>query len=142
MAQRGGPRLHLTRSVAPVSLWQEAPQGSRPLMRAGGWLKRWITEKFGSKRGQETNPVALLHQNILLLFSRSVLLDSFVTLWTVTCQAPLSLGSPRQEYWSGLPLSSSRGSFRPRIEPGPSVLALDLLPRCHQGSPSRHLVLC
>ena len=25
------------------------------------------------------------------------------TLWTVACQAPLSLGSSRQEYWSGLP---------------------------------------
>ena len=25
------------------------------------------------------------------------------TLWTVACQAPLSMGSSRQEYWSGLP---------------------------------------
>ncbi|CAI9164051.1 unnamed protein product [Rangifer tarandus platyrhynchus] len=24
-------------------------------------------------------------------------------LWTVACQAPLSMGSSRQEYWSGLP---------------------------------------
>ena len=28
----------------------------------------------------------------------------FVTPWTVACQAPLSMGFPRQEYWSGLPL--------------------------------------
>ena len=27
----------------------------------------------------------------------------FVTLWTVAHQAPLSMGSSRQEYWSGLP---------------------------------------
>ena len=27
----------------------------------------------------------------------------FGTLWTVACQAPLSLGLSRQEYWSGLP---------------------------------------
>ena len=27
----------------------------------------------------------------------------FVTPWTVACQAPLSVGFPRQEYWSGLP---------------------------------------
>ena len=27
--------------------------------------------------------------------------DSFVTRWTVTCQAPLSMGFSRQEYWSG-----------------------------------------
>ena len=28
------------------------------------------------------------------------------TLWTVACQAPLSMGFSRQEYWSGLPLPS------------------------------------
>ena len=27
----------------------------------------------------------------------------FVTTWTVTCQAPLSMQISRQEYWSGLP---------------------------------------
>ena len=27
----------------------------------------------------------------------------FVTPWTVACQAPLSMESSRQEYWSGLP---------------------------------------
>ena len=27
----------------------------------------------------------------------------FVTLWTVVCQAPLSMGFSRQEYWRGLP---------------------------------------
>ena len=27
----------------------------------------------------------------------------FVTPWTVAHQAPLSMGFPRQEYWSGLP---------------------------------------
>ena len=29
--------------------------------------------------------------------------DSLVTPWTVTHLAPLSMGSPREEYWSGLP---------------------------------------
>ena len=27
----------------------------------------------------------------------------FATLWTVACQAPLSMGFSRQQYWSGLP---------------------------------------
>ena len=27
----------------------------------------------------------------------------FATLWTIARQAPLSIGFPRQEYWSGLP---------------------------------------
>ena len=30
----------------------------------------------------------------------------FVILWTVACQAPLSMEFSRQEYWSGLPCSS------------------------------------
>ena len=38
----------------------------------------------------------------------------FATPWTVACQAPLSMGFSRQEYWSGLPLSFSRWSFQPR----------------------------
>ena len=29
--------------------------------------------------------------------------SSSVTLWTVACQALLSMGFSRQEYWSGLP---------------------------------------
>ena len=29
--------------------------------------------------------------------------DSFATLCTIACQAPLSMGFPRQGYWSGLP---------------------------------------
>ena len=37
-----------------------------------------------------------------------------VTQWTVARQAPLSVGFPRQEYWSGLPLEICRGSPRPR----------------------------
>jgi len=41
-----------------------------------------------------------------LLFSRSVVSDSFGTLWTVACQAPLSMGFPSQEYWSALPFPS------------------------------------
>ena len=38
----------------------------------------------------------------------------FTTLWTVAHQALLSVGFSRHEYWSGLPCSTSRGSFQPR----------------------------
>ena len=31
------------------------------------------------------------------------LVQFFATLWTIVCQAPLSMGFSRQEYWSGLP---------------------------------------
>ena len=41
----------------------------------------------------------------------------FATLWTVACQAPLSLGFSRQEYWSGLPCSSPGDLLSPGIKP-------------------------
>ena len=60
----------------------------------------------------------------------------FGTLWTVACQAPLSMGSSRQEYWSGLPFPT------PRDLPNPGTQPLCLthwqvisLPLCHLGSP-------
>ena len=41
----------------------------------------------------------------------------FVTLWTVACQASLSLVFYRQEYWSGLPFPSPGDLPDPGIEP-------------------------
>ena len=43
--------------------------------------------------------------------------DSFVTLWTVALQAPLSMAFPRQEYWSGLPFPPPGDLPDPGIEP-------------------------
>ena len=34
-----------------------------------------------------------------------------LTPWAVTHQAPLSVGFPRQEYWSGFPFASPGGVF-------------------------------
>ena len=41
----------------------------------------------------------------------------FATPWTVAHKAPLCMGFPRQEYWSGLPLPSSGDLPNPGIEP-------------------------
>ena len=38
------------------------------------------------------------------------------TLWTEACQAPLSVGFPRQEYWSGLPFPPPGDRPNPGIE--------------------------
>ena len=35
---------------------------------------------------------------------------TLVTPWTVACQAPLSMGFSRQEYWSGVPFPYPTGS--------------------------------
>ena len=41
----------------------------------------------------------------------------FVAPWTVACQAPLSIGFSRQEYWSGLPCPPPGELPDPGIEP-------------------------
>ena len=56
-------------------------------------------------------------------FRRKVVSDFFVTPWTVACQAPLSIGFPRTEYWSGLPFPSPGDLPDPEIEPTSPSLA-------------------
>ena len=50
--------------------------------------------------------------------------DSFVTPWTVAYQALLSMGFPRQGYWSGLPFPSPGDLSDPGIEPVSPALAV------------------
>ena len=45
----------------------------------------------------------------------------FATLWTVACQAPLSEGFSRQEYWGGLPCPPPGDLSDPGIKPASSV---------------------
>ena len=42
----------------------------------------------------------------VIAVSHSVMSDSLWTPWTIACQAPLSMGFSRQEYWSRLPFPS------------------------------------
>ena len=54
-----------------------------------------------------------------------------MTPWTVAPQVPLSMGFPRQEYWSGLPFPSPGDLTGPGMEPASpvfSVLQADSLP--------------
>ena len=65
------------------------------------------------------------------------LVQFFATLWTIVCQAPLSMGFSRQEYWSGLPCPLPGDLPNPRIKPAsPASLALqvDSLPQSHGGN--------
>ena len=41
----------------------------------------------------------------------------FAILWTVACQAPLSMEFPRQENWSGFPFPPREGLLNSGIEP-------------------------
>ena len=52
---------------------------------------------------------------------------TLATPWIVACQAPLSVGFSRQEYWSGLPFLSPGDLPDPGIEPGSPALQTDSL---------------
>ena len=54
---------------------------------------------------------------------------------TVACQAPLSMGFTRQEYWSGFPFPSPGDLPDPGIEPRSPALQADSLPTELQRKP-------
>ena len=62
---------------------------------------------------------------------------NLATPWTVSCQAPLSTGLCRHEYWSGLPSPSPGDLLDPGIEPGSPSLQADSLPAELWGKPPR-----
>ena len=64
--------------------------------------------------------------NFLVVFAKSCL--TLAPPWTVACQAPLSMGFSRQEYWSELPFPSPGDLPNPGIEPGSPALQADSLP--------------
>ena len=68
------------------------------------------------------------------MLSHSVMSNS-ATPWTVDCQAPLSMGFSRQEYWSGLPLPSPGDLPNPRIEPRSPALAKGFITTEPPGKP-------
>ena len=53
----------------------------------------------------------------MCMLSRFSCIPLFVTLWTVACQAPLSMGFSRQEDWSGWPWPSPGDLPDPGFEP-------------------------
>ena len=53
---------------------------------------------------------------------------TLVTPWTIACQAPLSMGFSRQEYWSELSFPSPGDLPDPGNEAGSSALQADSLP--------------
>ena len=53
---------------------------------------------------------------------------TLATPWTGACQAPLSMGFSRQEYWSGVPFPSPGDLPNPGIELGSPALQVDSLP--------------
>ena len=59
----------------------------------------------------------------------------FLTPWTVSWQAPLTMGFSRQEHWCGLPTPSPGDLPNSRTEPGSPALQADSLPSEPPGKP-------
>ena len=59
----------------------------------------------------------------------------------IDCQAPLFMGFPRQEYWSGLPFPSPGDLPESGIEPGSPALQADSLPAEPPGKPVTGYIL-
>ena len=68
-----------------------------------------------------------------------VVSDFFVAPWAVACQAPLSVGFPRQEYWSGLPFPPPGHLPSPGIELMSSALAGGFFTLEPPGKPCGHV---
>ena len=96
------------------------------------WLKT-----FGNK-GEEKQVVDLRRHCFKIFLSLSLVAKTCLTLatpWTVACQAPLSMGFSRREYWSGLPFPSPGDLPDPGIEPWSPALQADSLPTELWGKP-------
>ena len=65
--------------------------------------------------------------------------DFSVTPWNIDCQAPLSMGFPRQEFWSGFPFPSPGDLPDPEIEPASPVLAGGFFTTEPPGKPNQDL---
>ena len=72
-----------------------------------------------SKRGQtQHNTYCIKPYMVIKLW------PSLVTPWTIVHQAPLSIGFPSQEYWSGLPFLSTGDLPNPGIKPRSPALKM------------------
>ena len=83
-----------------------------PVSSAGGTVVKWLD------LGKDLRELTIQKGGSVLIMpwltycsweacmlSRFSCVRLFANPWSVACQAPLSMGLPRQEYWSGLPCS-------------------------------------
>ena len=66
---------------------------------------------------------SILPLSPIIVLSHFCRVQLFAILWTVARQAPLSMGFPSQEYWSGLPFPPPGDLPDPGIEPMSPALA-------------------
>ena len=96
--------------------WHQYSCLENPMDRGAWWAAVHLVAKSSLGLGScHSSAYMLIHSVHVLLFA---------TPWTIVCQAPLSMGFFRQEYWSGLPWPPPRDPPNPGIEPGSPALAV------------------
>ena len=97
--------------------------------------KRWKWLKMSTKRWMDKLRYTHTMEYYIAisgLVSKSCL--TLATPWAVACQAPLSMGFSRQEYWSGLPFPSPRDLLNPGIKSRSPVFRQILYRLSYKGS--------
>ena len=87
------------------------------------WLWKWCSSRVWNNVGKCLHMKKETECNwhiYCAVLSHCSCVRLFATLWTVACQAPLSMGSSRQEHWSGLPWPP------PGNLPGPRIKAMSI----------------
>ena len=88
--------------------------------RSWWWIgKPGVPQSMGLQRGGHDWATELNWCGDGLL---SKAMSDSLTPWTVTHQAPVSIGLSRQEYWNGFPFPSPGDLPNPGIQPGSPVL--------------------
>ena len=88
-----------------------------------GLIKLNLSSRFSISRSSKITLTSPIHPFASVRYVSACMLSHFshvwlfVTLWTAACQAPLSMGFSRQEYWSGLPCPPPGYLPNPGIEP-------------------------
>ena len=95
--------------------WTEEPRRLCPWGHKESDTTKWLHFTFSQVEDMSTC-VCVCVCVCVYVFSHQVLSNSFVTPWTVAHQASLSMGFPRQEYWSGLPFPSPGKLSNPGTE--------------------------
>ena len=105
----------------------------------------WCLKSLPPLVSAELSSISLLYCVWACVHAQSLShVQLFVTLWTVACQAPLSMEFLRREYWSGLSYPPPGGLPNlPRVEPisPASPMQVDCLPACHLETPSSTAVV-
>ena len=87
------------------------------VLSVGGWGVLCPLTIFGVLLGDKLGSIGLVTKSC-----RNLAIP-----WVVNCQAPLSVGFSRQDYWSGLPFLSPEDLLNLGIEPGSLALQADSL---------------